>query len=48
MDDSRFKSQQGHKIFLLNKTFRPGCGAHPVSYSVGTGVSFPGGKVSGA
>jgi hypothetical protein len=40
MDDFRFKSQQGHKIFLFNKMLRPGCGAHPASYSVGMGLSF--------
>jgi hypothetical protein len=33
--------------FSLLHIIQTGSGAHPASYSVGTGVSFPGGKVAG-
>jgi hypothetical protein len=35
------------KIFLLHSV-QTGSGAHPVSYPMGTGGSFPGGKVTGS
>jgi hypothetical protein len=34
--------------FSLLQVFKTGSRAHPASYPVGTGSSFPGGKVAGA
>jgi hypothetical protein len=33
--------------FSLQHRVQTGCGAHPASYTVGIGSSFPGGKASG-
>jgi hypothetical protein len=33
-------------IFLFTTAFRTALGAHPASYPMGTGVSFPGGKAA--
>jgi hypothetical protein len=34
--------------FSLHHRFQNGSGAHPASYPMGTGGSFPGGKATGA
>jgi hypothetical protein len=42
----RFPAEAGK--FSLHNCFQNGSGAHPASYPVGTGGSFPGGKAAGA
>jgi hypothetical protein len=46
-EGSDFKSQYGQEISPLHSV-QTGSGAHQASYSVGTGVSLPAGKVAGA
>jgi hypothetical protein len=41
-----FDSQQGNNSLLHSAQTDPG--AHPASYPLGTGASFPGGKATGA
>jgi hypothetical protein len=38
----------GAKDFSLLRSVQTGSGAHPVSYTMGSGGSFPGGKAAGA
>jgi hypothetical protein len=40
-------SWQGLGIFLFTTASQAGSGAHPTSYLMGTGASFPGGKAAG-
>jgi hypothetical protein len=40
---SEFKSRQGQEFSPLH-VVQIGSGAHPASYTMGTGGSFPGGK----
>jgi len=40
--------QPGGKVFSLHCHVQSGSGAHPASYPMGTGGSFPGGKVARA
>jgi hypothetical protein len=42
-----FDSWHGQEISLLHRV-QTGSGAHPASYPMGIGGSFPGGKVAGA
>jgi hypothetical protein len=42
----RFPAGVGN--FPLRFRVQPSSGAHPVSYPMGTGISFPGGKAAGA
>jgi hypothetical protein len=42
----RFSTGAGN--FSLRHRVQTGSGAHPASYSIGTGGSFPGGKAAGA
>jgi hypothetical protein len=44
---SEFESLCGQE-FLLLYIVQTGSGAHPISYPMGTGGSFPGGKAAGA
>lgn len=46
VEQSGFDSRQGQEIVL--RIFQTGSGAHPVSYAMGTGYSFPGGNAAGA
>jgi hypothetical protein len=46
-EGSEFESRQGQDFYLLN-VVQTGSGAHPASYPMGTGSSFPGGKAAGA
>jgi hypothetical protein len=50
LDDrgSRFLFPEGAGNFFLHHRVQNGSGAHPASYSMGTGGSFPGGKAAGA
>jgi hypothetical protein len=50
LDDrgSRVPFPAGAGNFSLHHRVHNGSGAHPVSYSVGTRGSFPGGKAAGA
>jgi hypothetical protein len=41
----RFPAKAGN--FSLHHRVQTGSGAHPASYPMGTGCSFPGGKVAG-
>jgi len=42
-----FDSQQGQGFFLFATAFQTGSGAHIASYPMGTGSSFPRGKIAG-
>jgi hypothetical protein len=42
-----FDSEEGKEKFLIVRALRPGSGAHPTSYPMGTGVYFPGDKAAG-
>jgi hypothetical protein len=42
-----FESRKGQELSLLH-VVQTGSGAHPASYSMGTGGSFPGAKVARA
>jgi hypothetical protein len=42
-----FESRWGQELSLLH-VVQTGSGAHPASYLMGTGGSFPGGKAAGA
>jgi hypothetical protein len=44
---SEFESRWGQEFSLLH-VVQTGSGAHPASYPMGTGGSFPEGKVAGA
>jgi hypothetical protein len=46
-EGSEFESRQGKELSFL-RVVQTGSGVHPVSYSMGTGDSFPGGKAAGA
>jgi hypothetical protein len=46
-EQSEFKSRYGQKFSLL-QVVHTGSGIHPISYPMGTGGSFPGGKATGA
>jgi hypothetical protein len=46
MTGVRFPEGTGN--FSLHRRVQTGSGAHPASYSMGTGGSFPGGKAAGA
>jgi hypothetical protein len=50
LDDrgSRVRFPVGAGNFSLRHGVQNGSGAHPASYSMGTGISFPGGKAAGA
>jgi hypothetical protein len=50
LDDrgSRVRFPAGAENFSLHHRVQNGSGAHPASYSMGTTVSFPGGKAAGA
>jgi hypothetical protein len=50
LDDrgSRVRLPAGAGNFYLHHRVQNGSGAHPPSYPVGTGGSFPGGKATGA
>jgi hypothetical protein len=50
LDDlsSRVRFPAGAGKFSLHHGVQNGSGAHPVSYSMGTRGSFPGGKAAGA
>jgi hypothetical protein len=50
LDDrgSRVQFPAGVGNFSLHLRVQNGSGAHPASYTVGIGVSFPGGKAAGA
>jgi len=41
LNDPGFGSWQQQKTFLFSKASRPILGAHPTSYSMGTGSSLP-------
>jgi hypothetical protein len=41
---ARVLSPTEAEVFSSNLCFQTGSGAHPASYTVGTGGSFPGGK----
>jgi hypothetical protein len=45
---SRIRFPAGAGNFSLRHRVQNGSGAHSASYPIGTGVSFPGGKVAGA
>jgi hypothetical protein len=45
---SRVRFPAGAGNFSLHHSVQNGSGAHPASYPMGTGVSFPGGKAAGA
>jgi hypothetical protein len=44
---SKFESPEGQDFSFLHDV-QTGSGAHPASYPMGTGCSFPGGKAAGA
>jgi hypothetical protein len=44
--NGRFYSRQGQEISL--HSIQTGSGTHPASYPIGTGGSFPEGKMAGA
>jgi hypothetical protein len=44
-DRGEFESQKGQEFSLLHVIWT-GSGSHPVTYPMGTGSSFPGGKVA--
>jgi hypothetical protein len=46
-EGSEFESQYGQEFSTL-QVVQTGSGAHHVSYPMGTGNSFPGGKAAGA
>jgi hypothetical protein len=46
--DYRVRFPAGAANFFLHHRFQNGSGTHPVSYPMGTRVSFPGGKAAGA
>jgi hypothetical protein len=46
-EGSEFESRWGQEISLL-RVVQTGSGAHPASYSMGTGETFPGGEAAGA
>jgi hypothetical protein len=46
--DSRVRFTAGAENFSLHHNVQNGPGAHPVSYPMGTGGSFPGSKAAGA
>jgi hypothetical protein len=50
LDDrgSRVRVLAGAGNFYLHHRVQTGSGAHPASYLMGTGDSFPGGKAAGA
>jgi hypothetical protein len=50
LDDqgSRVRFPAGAGNFSLHRLVQTGTGAHPASYLMGTGGSFPGGKAAGA
>jgi hypothetical protein len=50
LDDrgSRVRFLAGAENFSLHHRVQNGFGAHPASYPMGTGGSFPGGKAAGA
>jgi hypothetical protein len=41
-------AMMGFFFFFFHHHLQAGSGAHPASYSVGTGSSYSGGKVAGA
>jgi hypothetical protein len=45
---SRVRFQAGAGNFSLHYRVQNGSGAHPASYALSTGVSFPGGKAAGS
>jgi hypothetical protein len=45
--ESDFESREGQEFFLLH-VVQTGSGAHPASYTMGTGGSSSGGKAAGA
>jgi hypothetical protein len=45
---SRVRFPTGAGNFSLHHRVQNGSGAHPASYPMGAGVSFPGGKAAGA
>jgi hypothetical protein len=47
-EESGFESRQGHESFLYYTRVQTGSAAHPVSHTIGTVVSFPGGHAAGA
>jgi hypothetical protein len=49
LDDSgsRIRFPAGAGNFSLHHRVQNGSGAHPASYPMGSGVSFPGGKAAG-
>jgi hypothetical protein len=46
--DYRVRIPSGAGNFSLGHRVQTGSGAHPASYPMGTGGSFPGGKAAGA
>jgi hypothetical protein len=46
-EGSEFESRWGQEFSHL-QVIQTGSGVHPTSYPMGTGGSFPGGKVAGA
>jgi hypothetical protein len=46
-EGSEFESRWGQELSRLH-VVQTGSGAHPTSYPIGTGFSFPGGKAAGA
>jgi hypothetical protein len=50
LDDrgSRVRFPMGARSFSLHHRIQNDSGAHPASYPMGTGGSFPGGKAAGA
>jgi hypothetical protein len=46
--DSRVRFSAGAGNFSLHHRVQNGSGAHPASYPMGSGGSFPGGKAAGA
>jgi hypothetical protein len=46
--DSRVRFPAGAGNFSFHHGIQNGSGAHPASYPMGTGGSFPGGKAAGA
>jgi hypothetical protein len=45
-EGSKFESWEGQEFSLLH-VIQTGSGAHPASYPIGMGGSFPGGKEAG-
>jgi hypothetical protein len=47
LDDQGVPLPVGAGNFSLHRRVQTGSGAHPASYPIGTGSSFPGGKAAG-